>query len=397
MRTGMLAEKLVERGHKVRWWINGFEHQRKIRFFDRPREIQIKQGLKLQVLCGCRYRKNISLARYMDYRLVARGFRFKTRELNPPDVVVASLPCHHLAYEGVRFSRERDIPVIIDVRDPWPDIFLNKVRGGPLYGLTKMALTQDFIRLKYSLANADSLTAVSRGYLQWALDRAGRNAGQWDRVFYLGYKSPDDEDSGGVPVPDRLAGLEGKKLILFIGTFGFSYELSLVIKAAKRMYAGGFTDVYFILAGAGEQERSVRDEAAGLPNVIIPGWLNNGEIRFILKRGYLGLVPCRSEKDTMPNKPFEYLSAGLPIVSSLQGEMAGLVEEHGLGLNYTPGSLDGLCNGIEKILNSKGLHKQMSGRARVFFRRYGEADKIHGNYARHIEGLAEEKKCGIHF
>ena len=97
--------------------------------------------------------------------------------------------------------------------------------------------------------------AVSRGYLEWALEKAGRPAGEWDRVFFLGYQAASEAARPPRPPnpPTWLKGHETKKLILFIGTFGFSYELSLVVEAARRLQSSGREDVCFILAGTGEQ------------------------------------------------------------------------------------------------------------------------------------------------
>jgi hypothetical protein len=75
MRTGLLADKLVERGHVVRWWTSAFEHQRKVRLFESDQEIPLSPGLILQVLRGCGYSSNISLARYLDHRMIAGKFR----------------------------------------------------------------------------------------------------------------------------------------------------------------------------------------------------------------------------------------------------------------------------------------------------------------------------------
>jgi glycosyltransferase involved in cell wall biosynthesis len=107
---------------------------------------------------------------------------------------------------------------------------------------------------------------------------------------------------------------------------------------------------------------------------------------------YAGLVPCQSVKDAMPNKPFEYLSVGLPLINSLEGEMAELIDQHGFGLNYFPGDLEGLCVCIERLAADRGLHDEMSRKSLEFFKKYGDADKIYDEYAKHIEMIAEKCK-----
>ncbi len=131
-----------------------------------------------------------------------------------------------------------------------------------------------------------------------------------------------------------MKGREDQKLLIFIGTFGDSYELELILEATKRFNKSGRTDICFIIAGAGEKYEMISRKASGLNNVVLLGWIEEKEINTLLKMGFAGLVPCRSVQNTMPNKPFEYLSAGLPLINSLEGEMAELVDKHGFGLNY---------------------------------------------------------------
>jgi len=393
LRTAMLADSLVSRGHDVRWWVSAFEHQRKVMLFESDQEIPLSPGLTLQVLRGCGYSSNISLARYLNHRMIAGKFRSQAIKLAPPDVMVASMPCHHMAFEAVRYARLRNIPVLVDVRDLWPDVFLTRIKNPLLNELGRHALGWDFRRLQQLLREADGILAVSRGYLEWALGKAGRPAGDRDRVFSLGYQPASGGARPPRPLnpPPWLKGHETKKLILFIGTFGFSYELRLLVEAARRIESSGRKDVCFVLAGTGEQAKILDQESAGLSNVILPGWIGAPEIGSLLANGYLGVAPCRSASNTLPNKPFEYLSAGLPLISSLEGEMADLISNHSLGLNYRPGDLDGLCRAIETLLDNHDLRTKMSANALGFFKEYGDADRIYAEYARHIENLVEAK------
>ncbi len=93
----------------------------------------------------------------------------------------------------------------------------------------------------------------------------------------------------------------------------------------------------------------------------------------------------------MPNKPFEYMSAGLPIINSLEGGMAELVERHQFGLNYLPGDLNGLCQCIESLAADSALHDKMSQNAAEFFKKHGDADEIYNEYCDHVERLVEWK------
>jgi glycosyltransferase involved in cell wall biosynthesis len=396
MRTAVLADKLLERGNKVLWWASAFEHQQKTMVSRKDRSFDVSDGYTIRVLSGYKYRKNISLSRYLNYQIVSLKFRFQSMRFSKPDVIVASMPDHLLAYEAARYTKKNNIPFIVDIRDLWPDIFLNRFKSMGLYGVGKIALALDFARLIFLLKNADSLVAVSKGYLKWGLDKIGRPESPFDKVFYLGYKNSnarnpvnEDESLGG---PDWLKGREEQKIFLFIGTFGVSYELELILEAAKRFSRSGRTDICFVLAGTGENFDLINKKAAGLQNVVLPGWIGKKEINALLKIGYAGLLSyIKDAPQGLPNKPFEYLSAGLPLINSLEGEMAELIDQRDFGLNYLPGDLEGLCQCVERLADDAKLHDEMSRNVLDFFKKYGDADKIYDEYAGHIELVGEKR------
>jgi len=396
MRIALLADKLLERGHSVLWWASAFEHQQKVMLSKKDGNFDISERYTIRILRGRRYRKNVSITRYIDHLIVAFKFRIQSKKFTKPDVIVASMPDHLLAYEAARYARKNRVPFVVDIRDLWPDIFLNRFKNMGLHGLGKIVLARDFAVLAFLLKIANALVAVSKGYLQWGLNKIGRPESLFDKVFYLGYKNSNVRNlvnkDESFSVPDWLKGRENQKVFVFIGTFGVSYELELILDAAKRFSKSGRADICFVLAGTGEKFDLISKKAAGLKNVVLPGWIGENEIDALLKNAYVGLLSyIKGAPQGLPNKPFEYLSAGLPLINSLKGEMADLMDQHGFGLNYLPGDLEGLCVCIEQLADDAKLHDEMSRNASEFFNKYGDADKIYDKYAVHIERVAERK------
>ena len=391
MRTSLLARELAARGHAVTWWTSAFEHQSKTMVFERDVTVPLGPNLNLRVIRGTGYRRNVSLGRYVDHAVVARKFRRQAEREPTPDIIVASLPCHQLAYQAVEYARGHRIPVLIDVRDLWPDVFIGRVPG-PAKAVARGLLSWDFARARCALAGATGVVAVSQGYLDWALKKADRSRSPRDAVFFHGYRPQPGAESvedlaPGVGVPDWLRGRETAKIFAFVGTFGVSYELDLVLQVARRV-AASRPDALFVVAGTGQQADALARQAAQLPNVILPGWIDAEGIRMLLAHAYVGLVPCRSVDDTLPNKPFEYLASGLPLVSSLEGEMRQLIDQYGLGLNYRPGDADGLHGAVMRLLEDEAGRERMSINARRFAAKEGNADVLYAAYATHIESVA---------
>ena len=390
MRTALVADKLLERGHSIYWWSSAFEHQQKKWVAGYDRDFHVAPNFVVRALRGCSYRANISFARYIDHWLVAFKFRTQSLKKPKPDLIVASMPCYHLAYESMRYARRNKIPLVVDIRDLWPDTFLTPLRNKGLYRLGKVILSFDFAKSSALLRNADALLAMSKGCLEWGLDKSARNAGQWDKVFYHGYKKINKQsiiDSAGY-----FKKFKDKKVFLFVGTFGKSYELRLILDAARRCFNKDRNDIIFYMAGTGDQYERIKKGSAGLSNVILPGWIGAQEIQEILHVSCAGIVPCRSVKNAAPNKVFEYLSAGLPLISSLEGETAQSIVRYNMGLNYRSGDAEGLYQNIRKLASDSNLRKKMSANAFQFFEKYGDADKIYDEYALHLEKIAEHYK-----
>jgi glycosyltransferase involved in cell wall biosynthesis len=389
LRVPMLADTLVGRGHKVLWWTSAFEHQRKTWVVKEDREIVIQPDYKLYCLRGYGYKKNVSLTRYIDHRIIAHKFKKLAPDYPKPDIIVASMPCYHLAYEGALYAHAHNIPFVLDIRDPWPDIFWQQF-SGLVRTAIKAILYWDRQRLRQEISLADAVVAVSEGFLNWALKKVPREKTERDKVFYLGYRQLEGKITvAKQKLPDWLDKIKVKKIFLFLGTFGRSYELRLIVDVAKKLYDQGEREIVFVLAGTGEQFETIKETTHGLPNILLPGWIDQQEIRELLRLSWAGLVPCISALDTLPNKPFEYLSAGLPLISSLEGEMAGLIDKYGLGFNYRVGDFEGLYQNIVKLAAEEHLRNKIAENCLRFFQKFGNAEVIYNEYADFLESLVK--------
>jgi glycosyltransferase involved in cell wall biosynthesis len=233
-RTGMVAQELIRRGHSVVWWTSRVDHFRKEFFTAAGPSLEPYAGLTIRLLEGDLYRRNVSVARLINHWQIGRNFAHESRNMLPPDLILCSFPTIELSLAAVRFARERGIPIVLDVRDLWPDIFLQPAPRW-LRGALRALLWPYFAATRRALSGADAIIAVSGSYLEWGLAGAGRAGRPPDRVYPLAYDLPEQLDSA------RAAGLEmfrrlGVKsdciVCLFAGTLGRTYDLSPVLECA---------------------------------------------------------------------------------------------------------------------------------------------------------------------
>ena len=129
-RGTLLADALVERGHRVTWWTATFDHVGKRFRRNFSSTVLLRPGLRVRMLHGPGYRSSTGLRRLRHQRAIARAFADEAATTPPPDLLIAGMPTLELAEQAVRFGRLRGLPVLIDVRDAWPDQYLTLAPSG---------------------------------------------------------------------------------------------------------------------------------------------------------------------------------------------------------------------------------------------------------------------------
>jgi len=283
-RTGLLARELSARGHDVLWWTSTVDHFRKQFFVAGEPRIEIERGLHVRFLSGRLYQRNISVDRLINHVQIARRFAALAAAEPKPDVILCSFPTIELSRQAVAYGHAAGIPVVLDVRDLWPDILLD-VLPAPVRAVGRIALASLFHDTQWSLRRCAGVFAVSEGYLQWELRRAGRERNPADAVFPLGYQPTTWTAADEHTVQQRLAsaGLSVEQVLAtFVGTFGRTYDLQTVIRAARLLADSGTTQLGFIFCGEGERGSQWRQASEGLRNVAFTGWLSAGELSYLL-------------------------------------------------------------------------------------------------------------------
>lgn len=384
MRTGLLSDELLSRGHHVVWWSTNFDHRRKIELSKKSTSITVRKGFRVKLLKGIKYKRHLSILRYLHYKITARKFIYEAKKEIKPDIIIVSLPTHDFSYKAVLYAKKHKIPVYIDIRDLWPEVFIDKIPYFKMLG--RLFFAYDFYIAKKALTNATGLLAVSQGYLNWGLKHAGRGICNYDKMFYIGSKkSVYIDEKVSKKIRNLLNNFSEKKLCVYVGTFGESYDLSTVINTAKRFFNNNCHSIHFVLIGDGLHFKNILEQSSVYTNITLTGWLESNDISAVLSRSYIGLIPCLSVLNTVPNKPFEYLAFGLPILSSLIGEMEAIINDCNIGINYKQKDEDSLYNSIIKICENQEMRDNMARNARNYFKSRCNADNIYSEYANHIE------------
>ncbi|MBV1877784.1 MAG: glycosyltransferase [Pseudomonadales bacterium] len=339
---GMLAQSLVANGHEVIWWTSTFDHYNRIQRFDTDKRVEVQPGYLIQFLKGSGYRKNVSFFRVIENILINRKFRKLSRnEEHLPDVILASMPTAELCLAAVEFGKKNNVPVFLDIRDLWPDVFEDIVISiaKPFVRLLSMPFN---FTLRKACLGATGITGLTNEFLLWAAEKAGREVNTHDRVFpmaYINHKSNHSELSDSKEFWDQLGVTkrDDRLIVVFFGALGRTNDLKPIVQAA-RFAAEQKLKLLFVICGKGEHEHYIRDEAYKLDTLIMAGWVNQSQISVLLNIADIGIAPYINSANylmNIPNKPAEYLSGGLGIALSLSaGALYNQITEFDCGFSY---------------------------------------------------------------
>ncbi|MBB6091606.1 glycosyltransferase involved in cell wall biosynthesis [Povalibacter uvarum] len=345
--------------------------------------------LELQFLYGELYTRNISAARWRNHRQIAAEFTRLAAVEEKPDVILCSYPTIELSAAAVLFGEQHGIPVLLDIRDLWPDEMAARLPRF-LRSLAPLLLWPMYRDARLALKRATGMVAISRRYLAWGLEHAQRAGNDADAVFTHGYPSQQLSNQADVQNVLTELGLDASQRVFwFVGTFVGSIDLATVIEAARIL---DDQNVVFVLTGSGEKDAEWRAQAHGLRNVRFTGWVDKDRLQALASIAWVGLAAYKAGAlMSLTNKLFEYMAHGLPILVSLPGEARAVVESERCGMFYEPGSATALATAVRAMCADSSLRDAMAANARRAFEARYSATAVYDGLASHLEVVAADE------
>lgn len=393
-RIGILSKKLIASGHDVVWWTTSYDHQHKNYLYNEDTECYNEFGVEMFYLhSDSNYQKNVSFARIINHKQVAKKFKtYSSRKLTKPDIIFCCFPTIDLAYEAVQYGNLNRIPVVIDVRDLWPDIFKNLL---PLFlkPFARLLLLNMYKKTSHIFRNASAITGITDKFVEYGLGFAQRNMSEYDRSFPFGYPVPEFKNADLIKTKDKLASIIDwdKYIICFFGTIGKQFDFDPIFEAADNLKN---ENILFVICGKGDMLQTMLNKGSKYSNVVFPGWLNNIEIVTIMRHAKAGISPYINSIDfltSLSNKSIEYLAGSLPVLSSIQGVSGKLLIENNCGLIYN-GDSTILTNYIEKLKCNEHIRISMSKNARNLYEKSYSDSVVYSEMISYLEMTYERFK-----
>lgn len=258
-------------------------------------------------------------------------------------------------------ARLKGVPFLLEVRDLWPAF---AVAVGVLHDKTLISLSEWLERFIYQ--HADQVMVNSPGFIDHVRTRGAKKIalipnGADPEMF-------DPEDTGRAF--RQTWGLEGAFIVLYAGAHGMSNDLGIVISAAEQLK--DLKLVKIVLLGDGKEKHHLMDTAQdkGLTNILFIPPIPKSQMKEALAAADVCLAilkPVEMYKTTYPNKIFDYMAAGRPILLAIDGVIREVVEKAEAGIAVPPGDPDAMANAIRKLLtNPEKCRKMgMNGRSAI--------------------------------
>lgn len=285
--------------------------------------------------------------------LIFLSFAFKSVKValtEQYDVVFATTTPLTAGIPGIFAKWFRRKPFVFEVRDLWPE--LPKAMGvikNPvvLWMMSVLEWT--------SYHSADRLVGLSPGIVDGIIKRGIKP----EKVASIP-NGCDLDIFASEHQPWRPEGVQPTDLMaIFTGTHGLANGLNAVLDAAVELKKRQRTDIKLVLVGDGMQKKALLERAAELQldNVIFHDPVNKAKLAGLMASADIGLqilanVPA-FYYGTSPNKFFDYISAGLPVLNNYPGWLAELITKEQCGFAVPPENPQAFANALEQAANQR--------------------------------------------
>jgi glycosyltransferase involved in cell wall biosynthesis len=263
-------------------------------------------------------------------------------------VLVRDLP---LAPTAIAVARALGVPAILDMAENYPammqSLYDNRVQR-PWDALVRNPRAVRAIE-RWVLRHVDHVLVV----VEESRDRLVALGLPADRITIVGNTPPLDR----VETTTAHAHVQGDLHLNYLGLLEAPRGLGVVISALARCRARGLS-VRLTVIGTGRErtrfEQEARDLGLDESTIRFMGYLPNAEALRLVSEADIGLVPHQATESwntTIPNKLFDYMSAGLAILTSDARPAARIVRETATGEVYSGTDPDAMVAAIERLVD----------------------------------------------
>lgn len=301
--------------------------------------------------------------RLLAFGRFARAAERIVRRLNADLVFATSTPLS-VGIPGMRGARRLGVPFVFEVRDLWPElpIAMGIIRNPLLQWYTRRLERRIYFSARHIVALAPG---IQEGICRTGYPR--ERTSMIPNASDLDLFRPDD-----APLEDPRFGSPEDFRLVFTGAHGLANGLDAVLDAACELRRRGVQGVRFVFIGeGGQRERLIRRSVSeGLAECT--SWVPlvpKEELARLLPRMDTGMMILKNVPafyyGTSPNKFFDYIACGLPVLNNYPGWLADMIREHRCGLAVPPDDPQAFADAVLWLRDHPDELREMGCRARL--------------------------------
>ena len=361
MRGINLSNSLVSKGHEVTLWSANFDHFTKKHRYKGSRTINYNTNLQIKLIDSVGYKKNQGLKRLIDHAQLAFGLHFALKKMELPDIAFVGYPPIEVAWIMSRFLKKNSIPVVLDVKDMWPDVLLRALPS-QARGVGKLLLSPYYYLMNSTFKAATSISSISQDFLDQSVKIARRAPNISDSVNYLTTIRPnytDTEISNAQEWLDRMGVIDNKPTrCSFVGSLTSVFDWDCVIEAFKN------SNTELVLAGDGPCFKDLKEKTQNIKNIVMLGRITGIQSKILADRTNVFIAPYTSSLEfsqSLPNKFFDAMEHGKPLLSSVAGSASQFIVKKNIGLIYS--DISTLKMALNKLETNPDFFRQLGENA----------------------------------
>jgi glycosyltransferase involved in cell wall biosynthesis len=244
--------------------------------------------------------------------------------------------------------------------------------------------------VKYVYRYSDLILIQSEGF-RVPVERLVKDR---NKIFFYPNSSEDLSNAAQAVVTDDflVSAIAQDFSIVFAGNIGKAQACETIVYAAELLK--DHKNIKFFIIGDGSQAQVIASEVEkrGLINVVLPGRLPSELMPSLYSVASVLLVSLRDDvalSATMPSKLQSYLSAGKPIIASLNGEAARVVVEADAGFVCPAESPHALAECVLALFSMPKQERERFGMNGLrYFRAHFDLNKQVAKLISHLNKLA---------
>ncbi|WP_299301013.1 glycosyltransferase family 4 protein [uncultured Brachybacterium sp.] len=244
-------------------------------------------------------------------------------------------------------------PYVLHVQDVWPE----SVTGS---GMLPRSLNSFITKaltpwLTSAYKNAAHVLAISPGMKPLL---ASRGASEETTTVVYNWA----RESNIITTTGRES-TEGNLVLAYAGNLGRMQDLGTVVEAVRS--ASESLEIELRIAGDGVEEESLRRLASDSPNIKFLGLIDPLEIHELYRESDFQLVTLLDMpifRVTIPSKLQASLASGVPVITTVQGDVARVVQEYEAGLVADPEDANSLADALARAAATTAAERRRMSR-----------------------------------